>query len=81
MFWVVIVGVLALGGLAVVVGYGYWLAHKAADLASEVGVLGQRADELLDLLGQIKLWEPALGPDPAHNPRTVHARPGDTVDA
>jgi hypothetical protein len=51
--WVVVVLVLALAGLVTLVCYAVWLAHKTADLLSEVAVLGDRAGELADLVGQI----------------------------
>ena len=53
MLWVVVFGVLALAGLVTLVCYAVWLAHKTADLLSEVAVLGDRAGELADLVGQI----------------------------
>lgn len=53
MLWVVVVLVLALAGLVTLVCYAVWLAHKTADLLSEVAVLGDRAGELADLVGQI----------------------------
>ena len=58
MLWVVLVLVLALGALAVLVGYAVWLAHKTADVLSELGQLGQRAAELGELLAQVQVPEP-----------------------
>ena len=60
MLWVVLVLVLALGALAVLVGYAVWLAHKTADLLSEVAVLGEQAGRLGDLLAEI--GAPEAGP-------------------
>ena len=34
-----------------------WLAHKAADVMSEVVVLGDRAGQLMELLSQIQVPE------------------------
>ena len=53
MFWLLIFGAIALAGVAMLVAYGIWLAHKAADLLSELGVLGQRVAELGDLVAQV----------------------------
>ena len=66
MLWVVLVLVLALGALAVLVGYAVWLAHKTADVLSELGQLADRAAELGELLAQIHAAEPgraSAGPD------------------
>lgn len=60
--WVLIFGGIALAGLVMLIGYGVWLAHKAADVMSEVGVLADRADQLLDVLAQIEIPEPELVP-------------------
>lgn len=54
MLWVVLVLVLALGALAVLVGYAVWLAHKTADVLGELGRLAAQAAELGDLLAQIQ---------------------------
>ena len=58
MLWVVVFLVLALAGLAVLVGYAVWLAHKTADVLSEIGQLADRASELAELLAQIQDPEP-----------------------
>ena len=54
MVWVFVFGGIALVGLIMLVAYGVWLAHKAADVMSEVQVLADRTDQLADLLGQIQ---------------------------
>lgn len=56
--WVFAFGGIALVGLIMLVAYGVWLAHKAADVMSEVGVLTDRAGQLADLLGQIQSPDP-----------------------
>ena len=56
--WVFVFGGIALVGLIMLVAYGVWLTHKAADVLSEVGVLADRADQLTDLLGQIQPPDP-----------------------
>lgn len=53
MLWVVLVLVLGLAALVVLVGHVVWLAHKTADVLSEVGVLADQAGQLADLLGQV----------------------------
>ena len=55
MVWVLVFGGIALAGLAMVIGYAIWLAHKAADLFSELEMLGTRAKELAALLERIEL--------------------------
>lgn len=55
MVWVLIFGAIALAGLIMLVGYGVWLAHKAADLFSEIEMLGTRAGELAALIDSIEL--------------------------
>ncbi len=50
MLWVVVFLVIALAGLAMLVGYAIWLAHKTADLLSELGVLADQAAQLGRLL-------------------------------
>ena len=60
MIWVVICAGIAVAGLIMVVSYAIWLAHKASDVMSEVGVLGDRAGQLMELVSQIDLPEPRL---------------------
>jgi CHASE3 domain sensor protein len=59
--WVVLVLVLAIGALAVLVGYAIWLAHKAADVLSEVAQLADLGAQLADLLAQVGPPETTLG--------------------
>lgn len=54
MNWVLLFGLIALGGLIMVVSYAIWLWHKASDLFSELEMLGRRAEELAELLGRIQ---------------------------
>ena len=61
MVWVLVFGGIALAGLAMVIGYAVWLAHKAADLFSELEMLGTRAGELAALLERIELPAVARG--------------------
>jgi hypothetical protein len=51
--WVLVFGGIALAGLVMLICYGVWLAHKAADVLSEIAVLADRADQLAMLLSQI----------------------------
>ncbi len=59
MNWVLLFGLIALGGLVMVVSYAVWLAHLAADVFSELEMLGRRAEELAELLGRIQPELPA----------------------
>lgn len=59
MNWVLVFVLIALGGLVMVVSYAVWLAHLASDLFSELEMLGRRAEELAELLGQIQPELPA----------------------
>lgn len=59
MIWVLIFGLIALGGLIMLASYALWLWHKASDLFSELEMLGTRAEELAQLLSQ---FQPALPP-------------------
>jgi hypothetical protein len=52
--WVAVFGGIALVGLVMLISYGVWLAHKAADVMSEIAVLADRADQLAGLLSQIE---------------------------
>lgn len=63
MVWVIVFGAIALAGLIMLVSYAVWLAHKAADLYSEIEMLGTRASELAALLESIEL-PAASGPGP-----------------
>lgn len=55
MVWVLVFGGIAVAGLAMVVGYAIWLAHKAGDLFSEIEMLGTRAEELAAVLDRLEL--------------------------
>ena len=55
MLWVVLFLVIALAGLAMLVGYAVWLAHKTADVFSELRMLGKQTDQLAELLAQIRV--------------------------
>ena len=53
MFWLLIFGGIALAGVAMLVAYGIWLAHKTADVLSELDMLARRVAELGDLVAQV----------------------------
>ena len=72
--WVLVFGGIALVGLVMLISYGVWLAHKAADVMGEVGVLADRAGQLADLLAQIEIAEPELVPLPANSHLTVEGQ-------
>ncbi len=63
MLWVLVFGGIALAGLVMLISYGVWLAHKTADVLSEVAVLGERTGQLGDLLAQIQLPDSGGGSD------------------
>ncbi len=69
MLWFLVFGVIALGGLVMVVCFGVSLWRKSQALLDEVGALLERADQLLGLLDQVEV---PGGPSP---PRSN--RPGD----
>lgn len=71
--WVLIFGGIALAGLVMLICYGVWLAHKASDVMSEMGVLADRADQLFDLLAQIQVPEAELVPLSRRSDLTVQA--------
>ncbi|QLQ15469.1 MAG: hypothetical protein HZY73_07010 [Micropruina sp.] len=62
MIWVLVFGLIALGGLVMTLSYGIWLWHKASDLFSELEMIAKRGEELADLLSQVKLPEVTAGP-------------------
>lgn len=64
MLWVWVFGGIALAGLVMLISYAVWLAHKAADVFGELAVLSDRAAQLADLLGQIRVPEFASPGDP-----------------
>jgi hypothetical protein len=57
--WVLVFVGIAVAGLVMLVCYAVWLAHKTADLLSEVSVLADQAGQLGELLGQIQAPGPA----------------------
>jgi hypothetical protein len=62
MLWFVVFGVIALGGLVMVVCFGVSLWRKSQALLDEVGSLLERADQLLGLLDQIEVPGEPGGP-------------------
>jgi hypothetical protein len=63
MIWVVVFVGIALAGVVMLICYAVWLAHKAADVWSEVDMLAARATEFADLVGRIQVPESAYRPD------------------
>ena len=55
MVWVLVFAAIAVGGIVWLIAWTVWLAHKASDLFSEFEMLGQRAEEFADLVGQVTL--------------------------
>jgi hypothetical protein len=70
MLWVFVFGGIAVAGLVMLVCYGVWLAHKSADVMSELHQLGERASDLAGLLAQVELPLPRA-PGEAGEPRLV----------
>ncbi|MFL6065025.1 MAG: hypothetical protein ACJ72G_10190 [Friedmanniella sp.] len=60
MLWVLLFVGIALAGLVMLIGYAVWLAHKTADVLSEVQMLGERGAQLADLLAEIRMPGPAM---------------------
>ena len=54
MNWVLVFGLIALGGAVMGVSSAVWLWHKASDLFSELEMLGRRAEELAGLLSRLQ---------------------------
>ena len=73
MVWVIVFVGIALAGLVMVICYAVWLAHKASDVWSEVSMLADRADELAQLVGQIRVPERTFQQD-WPNDRSVYAQ-------
>jgi hypothetical protein len=71
--WVVVFLVLALAGLVMLVSYAVWLAHKTADVLSELGMLGKYGGRLGEMLAEIRV--PASPPS-RQGPRTPHNEGG-----
>jgi hypothetical protein len=71
MIWVAVFGGIALAGVIMFIAYAVWLAHKAADVFSELQVLADRTGQLFDLLSQIQPPDPGPGPPYRHSDLTV----------
>lgn len=63
MLWVVVFVGIGLAGLIMLICYAVWLTHKASDLWSEIDVLSDRADQLAEMVGQIRFQEATIPPD------------------
>ena len=74
--WVFVFVGIALAGLIMLICYAVWLAHKTSDVMSELGVLGERTQKMLDLLGQIEIPDVG-GPAGAGDARIVGDRDDD----
>jgi hypothetical protein len=78
MVWVIVFAGIALAGLVMLICYAVWLAHKTSDVWSEVSMLADRADELAQLVGQIRVPEPTLQAD-LPDDRTVYGQIDDVA--
>jgi hypothetical protein len=65
--WVIVFAAIAVAGLIMVICYAVWLAHKTADVMSEVTVLADRGGQLAELLGQIQVPQPGWERDPTRD--------------
>lgn len=63
MLWVIVFVAIALAGLIMVACYAVWLAHKTADVWSEVTVLTERGAQLAELVAQIGPPVPGSAPN------------------
>jgi len=75
-FWVLVFGAIALVGVGMLVAYGIWLAHKTADVMSELNVLAARVAELGDLVAQVGM-PPAEGHELDRDRLSLAAEPTD----
>ena len=71
MIWVLVFGGIALGGVIMLIAYAVWLAHKAADVLSEVQVLADRTGQLFDLLSQVQVPDQGFDSPYRHSDLTV----------
>ncbi|MCL1838455.1 MAG: hypothetical protein FWG47_03960 [Propionibacteriaceae bacterium] len=55
MVWIWVFLGIAFAGLVMLIFHAIWLSHKAADLFSEIQMLGTRAQELGELVSQVSL--------------------------
>ena len=55
MVWVLVFAAIAVGGIVWLIAWAVWLGHKASDLFSEFAMLGERANELADVVGRLAL--------------------------
>ncbi len=55
MVWVLVFCAIGVAGLISLVAWAVWLWHKLSDLGSEIEMLGQRASELAEIVGQVAL--------------------------
>lgn len=72
MFWVLVFGGIALAGVVMVVCYGVWLAHKAADVMSELGMVSGQLGQLGELVAQIQPAPYAVSPEEPLVERPTH---------
>jgi hypothetical protein len=68
--WVVVFVGIGLAGLIMLISYAVWLAHKTSDVFSELEMLAARADELAQLMSQIRIPERTVPAD-WRNGRTI----------
>jgi hypothetical protein len=80
--WVIVFCAIALAGLIMLICYAVWLAHKTADVMSELSVLADRSGKILELVGQIEMPQqtsPLGSPRYPDDPRIVGDRDDEFV--
>ena len=74
MVWVIVLIVIAVLGLAMVIGYAVWLAHKTSDVFGELSVLGDRLGQFGEIISCLEIPEPDFdADDPADQDKIVSA--------
>ena len=68
MIWVFVFGGIALAGLIMLIAYAVWLAHKTADVFSELRMLGKQTEQLAELLAEIRVPATLMGEHGPRNP-------------
>ncbi len=72
MLWLLVFGGIAVAGLVTLVSYAIWLAHKTADVLSEVTVVMERLGAFGDLAAQIELPTGAATVAASHGRSPAH---------
>lgn len=60
MVWVIVLIVIAVLGVAMLVSYAVWLAHKTSDVFGELSVLGDRLGQFGQIIARLEFPEPGF---------------------